>query len=313
MPGIYDPKYRRTLALLQGENEANIELARRRTQLQYDELGPIELEQNVDDVNKIADEKDRGLGVELRPLRGLPPINRGGMKELMPGAGWTTVVQNYHSPPEDAEMIAVSVGVGNRALSEDIASKNQVERIDLHVEWGMGGANFDVELDGYDGLVFCLPACKLKVDARYRQVILPNVPPPVISVPVNVGLAYGTFIEQSCPTRLTEDLGIIPNGGAAQDTIPPFATSFTLLCAPAAIVGPPPFPLIAQPPTSIVVSETPLVTAAERKAYFELTDNTNLSLHVENQFPRFNGAKVITVTNNSAAPARYTLIYNLAF
>jgi hypothetical protein len=306
MPNIYDPKYRHRLALLQGEMDANIELARRRTDLQADELGPVELEQNIDDANKIAREKEQGLGLELRPLRGLPPINRGGNKRLSLGAS-ATVVQNYHSPPEDAEMIAITFGIVDDPSS---ITRNQIIRVELKVEWGVGGANFDAMLDGYDGLVFCLPACKLKVDARYRAIAIPGQPPPA-DIFVNASLAYGTIIQRSTPTRFTSDLGVIAPGVAIQDIIPAYANCFTVLSSPV-LAGPPPFPQIAQPATSIVVSETELVSAVERKAYFQLTDNTNVALHTEDQFPLFNGAAVVTVTNNGAVPAYYTIVYGLA-
>jgi hypothetical protein len=253
-------------------------------------------------------EKLDGISPTLRPLQGLPPINRGGMKTLLPGSQFTTVVSNHHSPPEDAEMIAVSIGL--QADDQSILSSNQIVGLVGRIQWGIGGANFEALFDVYDGLVFSVPACKLKIDVKYPEELLDDVPSGNNAINVNVGLAYGTSIEPS--TRKTSDLGVIVAGGSFQDIIPAFATSFTVLASPV-FPGPPiPTPIIPQPLTSVLVSETTLAAAGERLAYFQLVDNTNTSLHFENQFPLFNGARVVTITNNGAA-AQYEIVYNLAF
>jgi hypothetical protein len=300
----------RRMAALQGSMDANVNLARLRTPQQADELGPVfdELEQNVDDARRIGLEKNEGLSPEMRPLKGLPPISRGGAKVLAPGMGFTTVVQNYHSPPEDAEMIAVSIGVTPFNQIADV-----LEQIELvgKVTWGMGGANFEALFDVFDGVTFSLPACKIRIDVAFPPTFQQEGNTNVI---INAGLAYGIFAQQSSPTRLTVPYGPIEPGGFFQAQIPAFATAFTVLSTPLSVFWPPgPAWAAAQVPTAILVSETATPPPTERRALFQLTDDTNVSLHAEWQFPLFAGSRFVTLRNNGNDAVLYEVVYNLAF
>jgi hypothetical protein len=202
------------------------------------------------------------------------------------------------------------IAVGVTALNE-ISDPLQQVTVAGRVEFGMGGATFTALMDFYDGLVFCVPASKVRIDAAYPPAFEQAG---VFKVNVNVGLAYGFYGQQSSPTRFTQEVGPIDPGFGFQVQIPPFATSFTVLSTPASVVWPPsPAWNATQPPIDILVSQTATPGPFERRALFRLLDNTNLSLHLENQFPLFNGARFVTLFNAGNEQTLNEIVYNLAF
>jgi hypothetical protein len=201
------------------------------------------------------------------------------------------------------------IAVGVTALNE-ISDPLQQVTVAGRVEFGMGGATFTALMDFYDGLVFAVPASKVRVDAAYPPAFEQAG---VFKVNVNVGLAYGFFTQHSSPTRFTQEVGPIDPGFGFQVQIPPFATSFTVLSAPASVVWPPsPAWNDPQPPIDILVSQTATPGPFERRALYRLVDNTNLSLHLENQFPLFNGARFVTLFNAGNEQTLNEIVYNLA-
>lgn len=225
------------------------------------------------------------VGPTVRPLQGLPPNKHGSSVPLNLGDRNITVV-DARTESNDAEMIAVALGVSlNQATTVGVGSS----RIDLaaHVSWGMGGANFEADIDLINGVIFSIPANYLRIDLSYDG--LAGAGGGVTGFQASAGVAYGAFSHPTPPQR-TLDLGRIVNTAGGSVSIPPFANSFTVYVTQA--IGSPP------PPPGLLVTVHDLPKA--RIATYDMSVFTNAGNQVvAGTFPIFNGAAIISFANST--------------
>jgi len=250
----------------------------------------------------LADELLASLRVPrtIRPLQGLRPNQRGASVELNPGDPEKEILC-CRGLGEDSETITVCFSFFVEATGLIDAGETFLRG---SLQWGIGGAQHVAQLDIMRGTIITVPANFLRAGASFA--------PPIgsIGVPlphrVNCSYAYGTVaMGASCPARFTDRLGIIGPGGTTVSTIPPFAVGFTVLSGGGFGSG-----LTFQPADLTVDAGAGSPPAVGN--LFQLISPTNVGIQSEWQFPLFNSARRVFVTNTGVAPAFYQVIYALA-
>jgi hypothetical protein len=240
-------------------------------------------------------------GPTVRPLQGLNEQQRGSSINipLTQSTPFTTVV-NARTESADAEMLCVAIGVVVNGSTIAGAS------FDLKglITWGVGGANFQAEIDLVNGLVFNIPANFIRVDVGC------DVLSPVAtgSFQVSAGVSYGAgYPQTSAPTRRTKIAPAFAGAGPAfaDLPVPAFATAFTpwqaRLAAGAVGAG-----VALQPFTIVVSGGTAFPT-------YEWTTDANTGRQGENTFPLPNGATNIRLITTAAQGfLQAGVIYHLA-
>lgn len=231
------------------------------------------------------DANSRGMTIVLPP-----PVSAG--PGLVSESGFRTLVDMRSRGP-DAELINVTLdiqlgsGLDDRTIFPFGTHFPTVQAI---LEWGIGGAQFSAICDWLQGTQLSIPGNTLRVSAQYVNVAGAAPPPP--SFIVSAGLSYGNIGRMSSPARFTDRVSL--GAGATVDRkIPKYATSFTLASATSctALVGPFSNPILYS-------FSPPLSNAGQR--------------NVENNFPLFNGARSMSVTDTSGLGGFVAVIYSLA-
>lgn len=233
----------------------------------------------------------------LAPFSPTPPNNRGGSIKLAPPAGSTavgpslSVLDTRTDGNRRARLIGVQLGIRlDRGSTQDfLVNEFTKGSVVAELSWGIGSSeDFRAECDWVHGTQISVLAETVQLSARYEKSTFPWAPAPADTpyptFVANAGVAYGAMPRISSGARLTKFVHLEP-GASADVPIPPFALSFTII---------PTFFGLAQ--ITATVRSFGLYSAA----YTINAPLTNTAQHdVENSFPLFNGAEIITVTNPS--------------
>jgi len=250
----------------------------------------------------LADELLASLRVPrtIRPLQGLRPNQRGASVDLSPGDPEKEILC-CRSLGEDSETITVCFGYFIEATGLIDAGETFLRG---SLQWGIGGAQHVAQLDIMRGTIVTVPANFLRAGASFAPPIGSAGTP--LTHRVNCSYAYGTVATgASCPARFTDRLGIIGPGGTSVSIIPAFAVGFTVLSGGGFGSG-----LTFQ--TADITVDAGAGSPPAVGNMFELASPTNMAIQSEWQFPLFNSAKRIFVTNTDVAPSFYQIIYALA-
>lgn len=239
-------------------------------------------------------------GPVVRPLQGAQSNKRGSSWKMNPGDTYKTLV-DVRSETLDSEMLAVSVG----AIRDGALDMSNTPDLVARIVWGVGGANFEAEMDINQGVTFGVPANFLRVDVAYNT---DNGPGVGQVFQVSAGAGYGNISQVSSPVRRTVRVGALDPSGSGTSTadvaIPPWATSFTLSAMTIVV---PPYP---QPNLALF-----LLAGATFESFFRYTDASNNGNQAENTFPLPNGTDVLRITNLDATYGvdQVTVVFNLSF
>lgn len=235
----------------------------------------------------------------VRPLDGIPPNNRGASIVLSEGQTNRSILEvRPISDDVPAEMLTVSVGAQpvNTSFAPGQFNPSNDAQIQGNLQWGIGQASFQAFFDFYRGTSISFPASFFSLSANY----LPGGMSPPFQVSAGVG--YGSYSNRSAPVRFTQQLSVIGAPGSITVQIPPFAVAFTVQTE----VGTPP-----AAPVELIINVTDAV--ASEISTFLYNNPSNIANHTEQQFPIFNGAERIIITNNLLSSAgRCRIIYTLA-
>jgi hypothetical protein len=230
-------------------------------------------------------------GPTVRPMQGLQANKHGSSLKMQLGDELKTIL-DVRSETNDAEMLSVSIGV----VQLDPGQPFFGVTVDLvaRVTWGMGGANFETEMDLINGLTFAIPATYLRIDVSYRG------SGPLAAAPtfqVSAGAGYGTHVSNSSPTRRTVRLGYIPHAGFASVVIPFFATSFALFAWDPALTA-----------NLFVEVRDRNLTPVQK---YSLTSYSNLANQNEIAYPIANGTYDLNISHSAAGSIPVGVIFNL--
>lgn len=154
------------------------------------------------------------------------------------------ILQTGRNGGEDAEDLCITLGreyVNEEAPFQGSLNGHNVTYHTALLEWGLGNATFEAEVDWDRGKTIVLCASYVQVIAR-SSVFLPNVAfnpnlPPIEAL--SAGLGYGRGSGSSFGLKLTKQLfnavgglAALPAGASSEFLeIPPFATHFGLVLA----------------------------------------------------------------------------------
>ena len=172
--------------------------------------------------------------------------------------------------------------------------------ISAHVEWGSGTAQFAADVDFANGLSFSVGGSYVRVTANYTQ----PAAPPGNTLQVNAAVARGTAAGPHSPARLTQNIGLVPNGGTTAIFIPPFAVAMTLFGATVVGTG-----VIPAPGFDI---EFNLSTVVGRYAFKDFSNDGHLNPSTAIPIPGQGGNVQCTLINNCGSDARIGIIWSLA-
>lgn len=240
-----------------------------------------------------------------KPLSALSENNRGqgqtiqiggtdtsaGTKDTMLGS----VINTGTKTGDDAESIIVTLGL-EYINQGDPGFLDTPICIDALLEWGVGGTNFHAECDWRLGAMFVLPACFVKVAARWDR----RFGDPLVRVRLAASVTYGTPSsgKTSSPIRKTVLLGDLDAGGVESMPIPLWANNFVVTDA-----------TVGAPDYTIEILES----MASVIAVYSQTSDSNLGGQNENTFAIPNCGRFIRVTNNLGIPVTgVRVIFNLA-
>ena len=248
----------------------------------------------------------------MRPLAGARLNNRGNAQLFEIGGNAsleeqliTTFVETPKSAGDDGELISVTLGMQYQQEVDDIYSAVAGPPDSLTsyfnpvavLEWGLGGATFQAEVDWSVGNRFALCASYVRVGLRIPSVSLTADP---FNVIFSASLGYGQEPKKARLTRDTQlDMSQLIAVAGASDyvAIPPFAESFVL--APRTLTT-----SAAFQPFRIHLSDGTV---------YEQTLLTNAGRLDQETFPIPNGARTLYVTNIGAANAKAPrVIFSLA-
>lgn len=239
-----------------------------------------------------------------RPLAGLPSNKHGGAAVIdtcVETSGLPYVLVDARSQGEDAEQIQVCMGFETQGeLPTSVLADINIAATAL-LEWGIGGASFKAQCDWIQGNIIALPANFLRVSVippANIQVAPPGTIPPFV---YSAGLAYG-YGRRHCNTaRLTTtSQTLAPAATSSRITIPPFAVSYSVVARGTTEV---PLTIFQVAPSTV---SSPRVT-------HQYTGVDNGKNQQDYMFPIVNGARYLSVTNDSAVQVKFQVIFGLAF
>jgi hypothetical protein len=180
---------------------------------------------------------------------------------------------------DDTDMVAIQLGLKLASPLQSLVAGAFFNFTAL-LQWGVGNAIYEAEVDWKQGTVLTLPANFLSVKAR-----VPVTDATVPDIVLAAGLAYGTAPEHRSRATFTVFTPAIVHGGVAVTTvpIPPWATSFG--CAPrnfqTGFVG----PIVIQPSAAGVANGLiePSNTGAQIDCETFTIPNGSTELDITNQ------------------------------
>jgi hypothetical protein len=232
----------------------------------------------------------------LAPFTKTPPNNRGQRTQLDPPPGPSAegpslaVVETRTSGTGRARLVGVQLGLEIKKGKQADFLQDQfvMSQVVGTIKWGIGSTEFEADFDWLHGSQIAVLAESVSVAARYVKNTLPWEPVPdnVSKYPVFVasaGVAYGAMPRISSGGRLTKIVQL-DESGTLDIPIPPFAISFTVI----------PF----QGPSTVPISVHTF--GSYFASYIVVAPMSNLGQNnVENNFPLYNGAEFLRVTNPS--------------
>lgn len=267
-----------------------------------------------------------------RPFAGAPENNRGGAVVIQfntteqPQSHFNSIVQSQRDSGADSENIVVTLGYlpewpvaaqgesaghavgGDLALPTNTTSISALYNVDLApvamLSWGIGGANFQAEVDWNIGTCFALAASSINVGLRFDQP-LTALGAGSFKVTYAAALSYGGNggrMASGCRRTIRLRENILPGTASTYEyMIPPFANSATILSADLSNAG---------TDLSLIFNRmygTGLVQ------YRNLGQDSQNSVH-ENTFPIPNSARTFRVYNSGGQTVTKPLVvFNLAF
>lgn len=261
-----------------------------------------------------------------RPLAGAQTNNRGNSRVVTLGTNLgsneqriASVVETSKDCGPDAEVITVQLGLElPPQLSLTGAYGNTNLAITALLEWGVGNAFFEAEVDWERGTSFSVCASWLRVSARVGAVLAAAVPD--LDMVLKASLAYGDTQNVNMSSSARRTLAVVPevagadqplNAGAtsAVIAIPMWAQGFTLVDCGEVIAG---VPQGGAPDYTVMLSSDFAQTI--NFTTYRVTSRANLGNQIEGQFPIPRKRRFISVRNNLGVQVDSpTLIFNLGF
>lgn len=236
-----------------------------------------------------------------RPLAGAQQNNRGGTVIVQTTNGFGTsplIVETPKRNGDDAELVTVTLGM-TFPESRPAAPGIPLTAV-CKLQWGVGGAIFNAELDWLEGLAFSVAASAVRIGADVTVGIQ------TAAVQLSAALAYGGMPLLSSSKRRT----VAVSAAAASSQfirIPPFATSFTPQVRNSAGGS-------AQPNCVVSTYNIASIGLGTPGSSWLCTANTLNAYQKEDACPLPNGAVFLRVQNLDAVnPANGNIIFNLSF
>ena len=246
------------------------------------------------------------IPIVLRPLDSIiVECQRGDTVLLEPERSSPLFIAGFVSSCARAEVIGIALGLRPEGGECCCAPKcgRGIAILRAHIEWSIGNACFEAEVDFLNGTHVAVVAENVRVCAEYKvwgstgEGARKRCPACLPCYHVSAGFGYGAWGRNSNAARLTKRAETTVLEPIDTIKIPPFAISFTVL------------PIGTSQVNARVVARD-CVTHVNYD--IETPPISGCGHNVENAFPLFNGADTIQIVSKDGSPAQAFVIFGLA-